>query len=318
METFSPRLRDRQRSSISPIPRSLSMQRLMSFPHNALLAAALCFAAFLQGSTTQAQTLSVQNGAIAGSFSTPLDSSGIVLRGDLSLETSFTVTINSAAGSTVANVLIGPNSEYIAISQNGNSGYRLDSPVVLESPNGDRVLAFGAANQNGGGASGIASRGWLDNYSDWFNGTFGSGWSESVGGVIHSVLTTVISDETLAVTSDGALLTGTVIVSIPVAFGIVAGGEVVLGVGTLGGTAAGGGGVVVTGVGMSQNAIMRAFFTGQTLVNNPVNVAALYWYLQLARDTLARYQQMGYTGPGVATQTERIRQILEQLQRWGY
>jgi hypothetical protein len=251
------------------------MQRLMSFPHNALLAAALCFAAFLQGSTTQAQTFSVQNGAIAGSFSTPLDSSGIVLRGDLSLETSFTVTINSAAGSTVANVLIGPNSEYIAISQNGNSGYRLDSPVVLESPNGDRVLAFGAANQNGGGASGIASRGWLDNYSDWFNGTFGSGWSESVGGVIHSVLTTVISDETLAVTSDGALLTGTVIVSIPVAFGIVAGGEVVLGVGTLGGTAAGGGGVVVTGVGMSQNAIMRAFFTGQTLVNNPVNVAAL-------------------------------------------
>jgi hypothetical protein len=65
-----------------------------------------------------------------------------------------------------------------------------------------------------------------------------------VGGVIHTGLTTVIDDETLANTSDGAILTGTVIVSVPTAVAIVAGGEVVLGVGTFGGaggTAAGGG-----------------------------------------------------------------------------
>jgi hypothetical protein len=63
---------------------------------------------------------------------------------------------------------------------------------------------------------------------------------------------------------------------------------------------------------------MRAFFTGQTLVNNPGNVAALNWYLQVARNVLERYKDIGYTGPGVATQTERIRVILEQLKNWGH
>ena len=99
-----------------------------------------------------------------------------------------------------------------------------------------------------------------------------------------------------------------------------------MGVGTLGGGAAaaggaaagGGGGVIVTGIGMSQNAIARGFFTGQTLVNNPTNVAALTWYLQLAQNTLIRYQQMNYTGSGVATQTARIQQIQQQLQNWGH
>jgi hypothetical protein len=68
---------------------------------------------------------------------------------------------------------------------------------------------------------------------------------------------------------------------------------------------------------MTNHAIMRSFFTGQNLANTPANVGALRWYLQVARNTLARYEQMGYQGPGVATQTQRIQQILQQLGRWG-
>jgi hypothetical protein len=75
--------------------------------------------------------------------------------------------------------------------------------------------------------------------------------------------------------------------------------------------------VGVTGAGMTQSMIANAFFHGQTLVQNPQTIAALLWYLQVARDTLIRYQQMGYTGPGVATQTARIQQIIAQLQAWG-
>jgi hypothetical protein len=142
---------------------------------------------------------------------------------------------------------------------------------------------------------------------------FGSGWSEAAGGVIHYGLTLVLAEETLANTSDEALLTGTVVVSVPVAVGIVYGGEVVLGVGTFGVDST----TLVTGAGMSNAAIMRAFFTGQELANNPTTVAALYWCLQVARDALARYESMGYTGPGVATQTARIQQFLQQLAEWG-
>jgi hypothetical protein len=100
----------------------------------------------------------------------------------------------------------------------------------------------------------------------------------------------------------------------------VAGGGAAVGGGGAtagGGGAAVGGGTAVTGAGMSSNAIMRAFFTGQTLAQNPTTVAALYWYLDVARNVLIRYQAIGYTGPGVATQTARIQQILQQLQAWG-
>jgi RHS repeat-associated protein len=78
----------------------------------------------------------------------------------------------------------------------------------------------------------------------------------------------------------------------------------------------GAGTAAITGEGMTNAAIMRAFFQGQTLARTEANIAALRWYLQIARDALARYQRMGYTGPGVATQTQRIQQILQQLAQW--
>jgi hypothetical protein len=48
--------------------------------------------------------------------------------------------------------------------------------------------------------------------------------------------------------SDGAILTGTVAASIPLAVGIVCGGEVILGVGTVGGTVTAGGTATTGGI----------------------------------------------------------------------
>ncbi|MEM4204908.1 MAG: hypothetical protein QXS54_12645, partial [Candidatus Methanomethylicaceae archaeon] len=78
-----------------------------------------------------------------------------------------------------------------------------------------------------------------------------------------------------------------------------------------------GGAAGITGHGMTKATIMRAFFQGQALARTEANIAALLWYLEIARNALARYEQMGYTGPGVATQLQRIEQILRQLARWG-
>jgi hypothetical protein len=74
---------------------------------------------------------------------------------------------------------------------------------------------------------------------------------------------------------------------------------------------------VITGEGMTNAAIMRAFFTGQKVAATETNIAAMRWYLQIARDALERYKAMKYTGPGVATQTHRIQEILKQFAKWG-
>lgn len=74
---------------------------------------------------------------------------------------------------------------------------------------------------------------------------------------------------------------------------------------------------MITGAGMSNAAIMRAFFTGARLKCTAANIMALQWYLKIAQEALNEYQRIGYAGTGVATQTQRIVQILDQLTRWG-
>lgn len=164
------------------------------------------------------------------------DGSGFVVSSTNGAPAEFLVAIASLSGITTANVTVSSDGSYIDAV--GDSGYQPAAPLVLEA--GSQV-AYVMALTNSGNAnattSSFASRSWLDNYSNWFNSTFGSGWSEAAGGVIHDGLTTVIDESTLASTSDGALLTGTTIVSIPAGIAIVAGGELVLGVGTLGTTA---------------------------------------------------------------------------------
>lgn len=174
------------------------------------------------------------------------DGSGIVVTSTDGNVADFLVGITTADGFTTAAVSV--SNDGSLIEQQGDAGYSLAAPLVIQR---EEQIAFALAcslDTTGSSATSSApSRSWLDDYANWFNNTFGSGWSEAAGGVIHDGLTLVMEEETLANTSDGALLTGTVIVSVPAAVGIVYGGEVLLGVGTFGGSAsaAAGGGALL-------------------------------------------------------------------------
>ena len=78
------------------------------------------------------------------------------------------------------------------MQQSGDSSLALALPVALRRNN---EIAFAmevkldpfADPPPGGNRSSYSSGSWLDDYADWFNGTFGSGWSEAVGGCLHLV-----------------------------------------------------------------------------------------------------------------------------------
>lgn len=68
---------------------------------------------------------------------------------------------------------------------------------------------------------------------------------------------------------------------------------------------------------MTNQQIMVAFFRGAELNCTTSTIAALQWYRGIAEATLLRYRQLGYVGPGVETQIERIEKIDQQLATWG-
>jgi hypothetical protein len=74
---------------------------------------------------------------------------------------------------------------------------------------------------------------WLDTYSNWFNGVFGSGYSNAVGGAIHNgvVGTGMVSNATLANASANelAVVTGGVVTGAVVAGATTAGAAIAIG-----------------------------------------------------------------------------------------
>jgi hypothetical protein len=87
---------------------------------------------------------------------------------------------------------------------------------------------YWAMPQTGGGG------GWLDNYANWFNNTLGGGsWSQTVGGGIYAGLvgSGLMTDETLANTSDEALLAGTAVTATVIVVGGYYGAPALAGVG---------------------------------------------------------------------------------------
>jgi hypothetical protein len=86
--------------------------------------------------------------------------------------------------------------------------------------------------QQGGPPAGAGSS-FLEGYSNWFNRTFGSGWSTWMGGNINGLVSLVPGgQEALAGASDGTLVTSTVIASIPIGITIYLGGSAYVGVGS--------------------------------------------------------------------------------------
>jgi len=285
----------------------------------ALLVSALLFARTV-AVAKELTVIPLSPNSASSNYAISPQSDGVTFVGSSNQETSFLVVIDGDMANASQLRL---DAEGCSIVR-GESSYALAKPI-MKHRDGDFSVTFVAIPVEDLGApdEAITVQQWAADNSAWSIGRFGFGWQEALGEwVAINVVAPLGGTEALASASDTTLVVGTVGTAVI----IVAGGEIVLGVGTLGGGAAaaggaaagGGGGVIVTGIGMSQNAIARGFFTGQTLVNNPTNVAALTWYLQLAQNTLIRYQQMNYTGSGVATQTARIQQIQQQLQNWGH
>ncbi len=201
-------------------------------------------------SISQAQSIFVTRLSGDAEFTIAPDASGFILESPGTQKSRFIVQIESPNGVNTAALELSPQYGQTTFTTIGNGDYFLDAPLVVEKEGAGRLYAFATSSADSRTQSqrGYASRGWLDSHADWFNGTFGSGWSESAGGVIHGAITTAVSNEALANASDEAILTGTVVVSIPIAIGTVAGGEVVLGIGTLGASGTTAAGTTVAGV----------------------------------------------------------------------
>lgn len=153
-----------------------------------------------------------------------------------------------------------------------------------------------------------------------------------VAGTTFSIPTVTITTTTTGGVSGGGLVLGGTATTVTTGTVTVSGTTVVQagGLGTAvymssgggpgggsgGGNSAGGGGGG-PGINPARTELLRQFFRGETIANNPQNVEWLHWYRQVALDTLARYEAAGYTGSGVATQTQRLAQIAQQLAQWG-
>lgn len=194
-------------------------------------------------SGTQSTYLALPSSSVSGIGSTSAGSSGSSTLGGLALPTSYGPGTGSSSAGTGSDS--NPNGPSLS-SQSSVVSRAVGQSSVVSAPGTNGATASNYADGTASSAqaaapsalsslSGSSAGGWLDRYATWFNNTFGSGYSQAVGGVIYHVLP--VSDETLANASDLTLLGGTTIASVPVAVGVVAGGEVLLGVGTLGGAA---------------------------------------------------------------------------------
>lgn len=186
------------------------------------------------------------------------DGSGFVLLASSAYPNRYGVVITSDSGVSSAEITVGQDGSFATSFQTGNSGYDLDAPIALNRSGGVAyAFAVKASGQQAAQTPGAASSSWLDNYANWFNGTFGSGWSNSVGGVIQSVAPIGAN------TSDGWILTGTIGVSIPAGAVILVGGEVLLGVGTIGGATVATGGASATAMAALDAQIGRLIIVAQ-------------------------------------------------------
>ncbi|MCY3004348.1 MAG: hypothetical protein NTV29_00030 [Planctomycetota bacterium] len=166
---------------------------------------------------------------------------------------------------------ISPDGSFLQPSSFGE--YAFSAPLV-KGKDGVFSVSFVAvpAMDRGTGSEVSATNQWSSNNSAWFAGRFGFGWQDSFGEwLAANVLIPVVGVENLAGASDTVLIVGTV----GVAIAVVAGGEVVLGVGTLGGggaAAAAGGGGLTTAAAEAEatrryiNLIGNAVRTGKDLV----------------------------------------------------
>jgi hypothetical protein len=193
-------------------------------------------AALAMPSVARSQTVTVvplSGIAVEGSWEVSPDGKGVVFLGDGSAQADYLLVVNGEV-ENASLLSVSPDGSLLLPSDFGTFGF--SSPIV-KAKDGDYSVSFMAipALDKGTAAETTATQQWSSSNSAWFAGRFGFGWQDSLGEwLAANVLIAVVGVENLAGASNTTLVTGTIVVSIPVAIGLVAGGEVVLGVGTLG------------------------------------------------------------------------------------
>jgi hypothetical protein len=186
--------------------------------------------------TLQAQTVSVVQISGTGVYERSPNHDGLTFVGSINSDAEFLVVVDGEYPSSTY-VTIGAESVTVVPAVVGD--FSLANPVV-KSRDDEYSFSFAAVptELKGTELESPAANAWMTSNSSWYAGRFGWGWQESLGEFLAvNVLIPILGVENLANASDTTLVTDTVIASIPIAVGIVAGGEVVLGVGTLGGAA---------------------------------------------------------------------------------
>lgn len=225
------------------------------------------------GSIAGAQQVTVvplSTTAASSNYAVSPQADGVTFVGDAENENDFLIVIDG----DVAKASILTISPQGALLLPGSAGpFALAAPIIKLRDDEYSVsfVAIPAASK-GTAAESAATQQWAASNSAWAASRFGWGWQDSLGEwLAANVLIPVVGVENLAGASNTTLVTGTVIVSIPIAVGLVAGGEVVLGVGTLGGGGAAGGGTAAAETAAYIRVLERAAHTkGIPPYNGPI------------------------------------------------
>jgi hypothetical protein len=225
------------------------------------------------GSIACAQQITVvplSTPAASSNYAVSPQADGVTFVGDAENENDFLIVIDG----DVSKASILTMSPEGALLLPGSAGpFALAAPII-KLRDDEYSVSFVAipAAQKDTTAEGAAAQQWAASNSAWAAGRFGWGWQDSLGEwLAANVLIPIVGVENLAGASDTTLVAGTVIVSIPIAVGLVAGGEVILGVGTLGGGGAAGGGTAAAETAAYIRVLERAAHTrGIPPYNGPI------------------------------------------------
>lgn len=204
----------------------------------------ISIATIVLGSIASAQQITVVpllSTAVSSNYAISPQADGVTFVGDAENENDFLIVVDG----DVSKASILTMSPEGALLLPGSAGLFALAAPIIKLRDDEYSVSFVAipAAAKGTAAESAATQQWAAGNSAWAAGRFGWGWQDSFGEwLAANVLIPVVGVENLAGASDTPLVTGTVIVSIPIAVGLVAGGEVILGVGTLGGGGAAPGG----------------------------------------------------------------------------
>jgi hypothetical protein len=193
------------------------------------------------GSAQQITVVPLSSTAVSSNYAISPQADGVTFVGDAENENDFLIVVDG----DVSKASILTMSPKGALLLPGSAGLFALAAPIIKLRDDEYSVSFVAipAAAKGTAAESAATQQWAAGNSAWAAGRFGWGWQDSFGEwLAANVLIPVVGVENLAGASDTPLVTGTVIVSIPIAVGLVPGGEVILGVGTLGGGGAAPGG----------------------------------------------------------------------------